>query len=167
MKICPACGMPQAVERRICSYCDYDSEKPISELSQKQIYELMAPYIFDRTADGGYIVSSARNIRGLRGSVGVPPFVTEIGNGAYANCKFISFIELPVGLQAIGDNAFGGCRNLTTIFIPETVTHMGREVFADCYDLAEITCAAQEKPEEWDDAWLDGCEAKVLWNVRQ
>ena len=165
MKICPACGMPQLEERAVCLYCDYDSEKPISELSKAQIYKIMAPYEFDMTADGGCIIKSVKNIRdlALRGSVGVPHFVTEIGNGAYACCKFIVFPELPVGLRSIGENAFGGCRDLTTVFIPETVTHVGKAVFADCYDLAEIRCAAKEKPEGWDDAWLDGCDAKVKW----
>ena len=165
MKICPACGMPQMKESAVCQYCKYDSEKPVSELSKTQIYELMAPYGFDRTADGGYIINSVKNIRdlALRGSVGVPRFVTEIGNGAYACCKFISFIELPEGLRAIGENAFGGCRDLAMIFIPETVNRMGKAVFADCYDLAEIRCAATEKPDGWDDAWLDGCDAKVTW----
>ena len=166
MKICPMCGMPQLGERTSkCQFCDYE-EKPISELSKKQLYDLMASYEYEITEDGGCRIKTVKNIRdiALRGSVCVPHFVTEIADEAYSCCKFLARIELPRELRSIGDYAFNYCRDLFDIFIPETVTHMGKGVFNECYDLGVIRCAAPGKPEGWNDGWLDGCDARVEWS---
>jgi len=166
MKVCPMCGMPQLEKgSTVCQFCDY-YEKPMSELSEKEIHDLMASYDYEMTDDGGCRIITVKNIRdiALRGSVCVPHFVTEIADGAYSCCKFLARIELPRELRSIGDNAFGYCRDLFDAFIPESVTHMGKGVFADCYDLRVIRVAAASKPEGWDDGWLDGCDAKVEWS---
>lgn len=157
--------MPQSEKGlKKCEFCDYE-EKPVSELSKKKIYDLMASYEYEVLPDGGYRIRAVKNIRdiALRGSVSVPHFVTEIGEEAYSCCKFLARIELPKGLRSIGSYAFNYCRDLFDVFIPESVTHMGKGVFTDCYDLRVISIAASEKPEGWDDGWLDGCDAKVEW----
>lgn len=165
MRICPMCQTPWLSEDHICMFCDYDSQTPVSELSRTQINDFMSSYEYSITDEGGYRIITVKNIRdiALRGGVALPPFVTEISDGAFANCKFISIIELPRGLKSIGEDAFGGCRDLFDVFIPETVTNMGKSVFADCYSLKNIRCAAPEKPSDWDANWLDGCDAKVTW----
>ena len=148
----------------VCQFCDYE-EKPMRELSQQQIDDLMASYEYEKTEDGGCRIKKVKNIRdiGLRGSVSIPHFVTEIGAEAYSCCKFLARIELPKELRSIGGGAFAACRDLFDVFIPESVTHMGKGVFAECYDLSVIRCAVSEKPTGWDDAWLEGCNAQVEW----
>ena len=165
MKVCPKCGMPQIKPAQSCQFCNY-TEKPLTELSKKQISDLMSSYDYEKVGEGEIRIISVKNIRdiALRGYIAVPHFVTEIADGAFANCKFLSKVELPRQLRFIGDNAFANCRDLYNAFIPETVTHMGKGVFADCYDLRTVYCAAYEKPEGWDGDWLDGCKADVLWS---
>lgn len=169
MRICPMCQMSGLSEGHVCQFCDYDVQKPVSELSQTQINDMMSLYEHSVADDGGYRIITVKNIRdiALRGGVSLPPFVTEIADGAFSSCKFISVIELPHGLKSIGENAFGGCQDLFDVFIPETVTNMGKAVFADCYFLKNIRCAASKQPLEWDVNWLDGCNAEVTWGCHE
>jgi len=147
-----------------CQFCGYE-EKPIDELSKKEIYDLMAPYEYERNENGVRIVA-VKNIRdiALRGSVAIPHFVTEIEADAFSHCKFLARIELPKGLRSIGDGAFAQCRDLFDVFIPESVSFIGKGAFSDCYDLSVIRSAAPAQPEGWDSQWLSGCSAKVEWS---
>ena len=165
MKFCPMCGMSQPkAGSTACEYCDY-KEKPIEELSSGELYDLMAPYIYERT-EGGVRIVAVKNIRDLafRGSVAIPHFVTEIEANAFAHCKFLTRIDLPTGLRSIGDGAFAQCRDLFDVFIPESVTHIGKGAFADCYDLSVICVAAPQQPIGWDSEWLSDCSARVEWS---
>lgn len=165
MKFCPMCGMSQLkAGSTVCQFCDYE-EKPIEELSKREIYDLMAPYEYERIEDGIRIVE-VKNIRdlSLRGSVHIPHFVTEIAAGAFSHCKFISRLDLPRRLRSIGDGAFAHCRDLFDVFIPEGVSHVGEGAFSDCYDLSVIRAAASEQPNGWNSRWLSECTANVEWS---
>ena len=167
MKFCPMCGMPQfKAGATVCEFCDY-AEKPLSELSKKEIYDLLASYDYEMIDDGVRIVK-VKNIRdiALRGAVAIPHFVTEIAAGAFAHCKFIARIELPKGLRSIGEGAFCHCRDLFDVLIPEGVMFIGKGAFSDCYDLLAISVAAESQPDTWDREWLLGCDALVEWSSR-
>lgn len=173
MEICPMCGMHRMKsfeeKKGVCWSCNFDFGKPLRELSKKQIHDLMASYEYTVLEDGLYRIEAVKNIRdiALRNSVGTPNFIAEIADGAYSRCKFLQRLELHDGLRSIGDNAFGSCRDLFDMFIPATVTRMGKGVFDCCYDLREIRCGAPEKPEGWDDGWLEGCDATVMWGCTE
>ena len=145
----------------VCRLCDYE-EKPIEALSKQEIDELLAPYEYEFIEDG-IRINSVKNIR-MRGSVAVPHFVTEIADGAFSCCKFISRIDLPRGLRSIGDGAFANCRDLFDVFIPESVSYVGKGAFAFCYDLGVVCCAAPECPDTWNSEWLEDCSAKAEWS---
>ena len=165
MKFCPMCGMSQNLAgATACEYCDYE-EKPIEALSRQELYDLMAPYEYERLESGLRIraVKNGRDLA-LRGAVCIPHFVTEIAADAFSHCKFLARIELPRGLRSIGDGAFAHCRDLFDVFLPACVSTVGKGVFANCYDLSVICCAAPEKPSGWDDEWLFGCNARVEWS---
>ena len=165
MKICPMCGMPQLKSGlTVCQFCDY-KEKPIDELSKKEIYNLMASYEYERIEDVVRI-EVVKNIRdiALRGSVTIPHFVTEIAAGAFSHCKFLARVELPKGLRSIGSGAFAHCRDLFDLFIPASVSYIGKGAFSDCYDLSVIRSEAPTQPDGWDSEWLSGCSAKVEWS---
>ena len=165
MKFCPMCGTSRSEpENKVCWLCDYE-EKPLNELSEQELSDLMATYEYEMIDDGARIirVKNGRAIS-LRGSVAVPDFVTEICADAFANCKFLARIALPSGLRYIGDGAFAHCRDLFDVFIPESVSYMGKGVFSDCYDLSVISVAAPTQPDTWDAQWLLGSDAKVEWS---
>ncbi len=165
MKVCPMCGMPRLkAGLKACQFCDY-KEKPLEELSEKEIGMLMTSYEYERIEDGVRIVA-VKNIRdiALRGAVAIPHFVTEIGAEAFSCCKFLARIELPKGLRSIGEGAFSYCRDLFDVFIPASVSYIGKGAFADCYDLGVIRVAAPVQPEGWDSLWLSDCSAKVEWS---
>ena len=165
MKFCPMCGMPQSkAGRAVCKFCDYE-EKPIDALGKQEIYDLMAPYEYERI-EGGVRIVAVKNVRdlALRGAVSIPHFVTEIAADAFSHCKFLARIELPKGLRSIGDGAFARCRDLFDVFIPASVGYIGKGAFSDCYDLCVICCAAPAQPDGWDSEWLSDCSAKVEWS---
>ena len=79
MKFCPMCGTSNSEsENKVCWLCDYE-EKPLSEITEREFFDLMAPYEYEMIEDGVRItaVKNGRDIA-LRGSVGIPHFVTEI-----------------------------------------------------------------------------------------
>ena len=131
MKFCPMCGMPQSkAGRTVCEFCDYE-EKPIDALGEQEIYDLMAPYEYERI-EGGVRIVAVKNVRNiaLRGAVSIPHFVTEIAADAFSHCKFLARIDLPKGLRSIGDGAFARCRDLFDVFIPASVGYIGKGAFS-------------------------------------
>ena len=165
MKFCPMCGMPQLeAGLTVCQFCDYE-EKPVRELSKREIHDLMASYEYEWIEDG-IRIKTVKNIRdiSLRGAVGILHFVTEIAAGAFSHCKFLARIDLPKGLRSIGDGAFAYCRDLFDVFIPASVSYIGKGAFSCCYDLGVICSAAPAQPDTWDSEWLSDCSAKVEWS---
>ena len=162
MKFCPMCGTSQSKSGlTVCEFCDYE-EKEIDALSEQELCDLMAPYNYERIADGVRI-KSVKNDR-MRGTVAIPHVVTEISTEAFAGCKFLTRIALPNRLRSIGAGAFSHCRDLFDVFIPVGVNHVGKGAFADCYDLGVICAAAPAQPDGWDSDWLSDCSAKVEWS---
>ncbi len=105
---------------------------------------------------------------GPGGNVTVPEGVTEIGSGAFSNCRELTEItlpqgvthigsqafrrcanlvraHLPAGLTGIGSMAFYRCRNLQSLIIPDSVTDIGDHAFADCEGLRSI-CFSRGTP---------------------
>lgn len=67
----------------------------------------------------------------------LPISVKEIGDGAFDNCVSLKSLSLPMQLERIGSEAMKGS-GLKTISIPKSVYWMGNEVFANCEDLDNI-----------------------------
>lgn len=64
--------------------------------------------------------------------------VTNIGYGAFRDCKELSLVILPDGIDSIKDGAFY-CANLDSIVLPATVSHIGMNVFGGCEGLTSVT----------------------------
>ena len=47
--------------------------------------------------------------------------ITEIREGAFADCTNLTTIKFPSTLKLIRQNAFTGCRSLKTIILPDTL----------------------------------------------
>lgn len=62
-------------------------------------------------------------------SVVIPEGVTDIGSGAFWNCKSLSELTLPSTLTTIEGNAFNNCQLLEKVSIPKSVTAIGSSAF--------------------------------------
>ena len=69
----------------------------------------------------------------------IPNSVTEIGTGAFQNCKYLKEIILPDGLTNIADSLFYKCNELEKVNIPNSVTEIGSYAFAECSSLLSLT----------------------------
>lgn len=65
--------------------------------------------------------------------------VRQIGDSAFARCRQLPLIRLPVSLQTIGANAFEGCESLFSVIVPSNVVTMGSAVFSGCRKLEYVT----------------------------
>ena len=65
--------------------------------------------------------------------------VTEIGEGAFENCKNISYLNFGFSLKKIGDKAFNGCTFPINLSIPNTVTEIGNYAFYKCEGIRKLT----------------------------
>ena len=81
--------------------------------------------------------------------------VTSISGTAFAECKYLSFVELPNSLKVIENNAFYGCESLGFIDIPSSVSKIGGSAFADCYNLSRIVLPRELT--ELSAGIFDGC----------
>jgi hypothetical protein len=76
---------------------------------------------------------------GLR-SIGIPADVTDIGNGAFADCTYLESVLFEGGaLTAIGNEVFYNCYSLNEIDIPASVWSIGALAFYNCYSLGNFT----------------------------
>lgn len=78
------------------------------------------------------------NCKGLT-TITIPSHVTEIGEAAFYKCTNLKSIELPEGVITIGKLAFRECASLSKISIPSSITSIGSEVFSDCSSLTDIS----------------------------
>ncbi len=68
----------------------------------------------------------------------LPQTISEIANGAFANCTSLNEINIPFSVKAIPVNCFSGCSALTEIIIPQKVETIGKEAFLGCSGITEI-----------------------------
>lgn len=71
----------------------------------------------------------------------LPPTVTSIGDGAFADCPRLTSFEAE-NLVYIGAEAFRGCTALTEFTVPDKVTSIGISAFQGCTALQKITLPA-------------------------
>ncbi|MBQ8748058.1 MAG: leucine-rich repeat protein, partial [Clostridia bacterium] len=72
----------------------------------------------------------------------IPATVTEIGAGAFKDCKVLTEIVLPSALRTIGEGAFADCDGLTSVEIPAAVETLESYAFAYCDNLLSVTVPA-------------------------
>ena len=65
----------------------------------------------------------------------VPDTVTEIGENAFYEARYLLSVTLPDGLESIDERAFGGCDRLTELTLPMTLRRIGQSAFAGSYNL--------------------------------
>ena len=75
-------------------------------------------------------------------SVWIPNSVTNIGEGAFASCPFLTNVTLPNSVTSIADSLFAHCPSLTGVTIPRGITSIGLYAFAVCSSLSNVTIPA-------------------------
>lgn len=73
------------------------------------------------------------------GVYNIPYAVKQIGIQAFFNCKRLTHVFLPQGLEIINMFAFENCFKLTTITIPPTVKSINFKAFCNCLNLKSVT----------------------------
>ena len=61
----------------------------------------------------------------------IPEGVTEIGQGAFGDCRKLWEVIIPESVTEIGGRAFQGCGKLQSVTIPESVKKIGSDAFKD------------------------------------
>ena len=56
--------------------------------------------------------------------------VTIIGDSAFKDCTFLTYVSIPDSVTEIGDLAFSGCSSLISILIPDSVKKIGNSAFS-------------------------------------
>lgn len=68
-------------------------------------------------------------------SVFLPESVTEIVWGSFNDCKKLTSISLPCGMQS---GVFSGCSSLVSVKLAENESYIGSGTFSGCTSLSEI-----------------------------
>ena len=63
----------------------------------------------------------------------------EIGEYAFAYCRGLTSLTLPVGITSIGRSAFVGCSGLTSLILPAGITSIDSYAFYSCSGLMSLT----------------------------
>ena len=88
-------------------------------------------------------------------SVIIPIGVKNSSWGAFSGCTSLKSITLSNSVTIIGDNTFSDCTSLTNLTLPNSVTVIGIEAFGNCTSLKSITIPDGVK---WFGAGaFDGC----------
>ncbi|MBE6838568.1 MAG: leucine-rich repeat domain-containing protein [Ruminococcus sp.] len=82
--------------------------------------------------------------------------VMEIGESAFFDCKNVTTVSLPDGIEEIEACAFKNCTALTTINIPDSVEQIDGYAFSGCTGLTEITIP--DSVTTIDGRAFDGCD---------
>lgn len=68
----------------------------------------------------------------------IPAQMTEIPDGLFAYCSYMTDVKIHDQVTAIGGYAFRKCSQLTSVTLPDSVETMGEAAFAECDLLNEI-----------------------------
>ncbi|MBQ5334828.1 MAG: leucine-rich repeat protein [Oscillospiraceae bacterium] len=117
-------------------------EEPAAEQTKKvSIAEQIAskiPSDMEQNPDNFELAGSVlKQYHGKAARIALPNGITEIGNGAFADCDFVHEIVLPEGITRIGERAFAGCTALSRTSFPQSLRLVGNEAFKGCVSLRE------------------------------
>ena len=119
-----------------------EKDETIAQLQQEldAFPTIQGLYTFDLKGDGTYeLAMASADIT----EAAIPArykgvAVTQIGAGAFQDCKALTSVTIPDSVQIIEEYAFFGCTGLTSITIPNAVTTVGDSAFEGCTGLTAV-----------------------------
>lgn len=96
-------------------------------------------------------------------SIEIPGSVECVDEFAFSYCSVVTQLTIEDGVEKIGEGAFMDF-HLNKVFIPKSITEMGRGIFGKESKGITIYCAAESKPEGWDDDW-NRYHYNVIWGA--
>ena len=88
----------------------------------------------------------------------------KILNGSFYDCANLSEVTLGNNVTIIDTNAFANCRGLEIINIPLSVEIINKRAFIGT-DIVTINCEALSKPDGWAEDWCYSSEV-INWGVK-
>ncbi|MCI6161043.1 MAG: leucine-rich repeat domain-containing protein [Prevotella sp.] len=71
-------------------------------------------------------------------SIVLPPYIREIGVGAFFKCVAMKELKMPDEITHIHNTAFGVCNAMEKMVLPSHLTFMGNYLFTYCENLKEV-----------------------------
>ena len=77
--------------------------------------------------------------KGLTGTLAIPPNVTLIGGGAFANCSGLTELTIPPSVKEIPSGMVEECSSLKHVTFPDSLKNIGDGAFSGCKSLDRET----------------------------
>ncbi len=93
---------------------------------------LLCPYNYETVniPDGVTTIGERAFAGSAITEIRLPDSVTHLNNACFAQCEFLSKLDLGGSLIYIGDETFEGCMSLETLLLPESLRYIGSNAFA-------------------------------------
>ncbi len=121
----------------IKNYDKGENKNPFIKLKNDE-NAVITDLVFDGgvTSIGDYAFYDLNSLK----EINIPSVVTDIGNGAFEDCRAVTKLVISNGVKTIGAMAFyninfNGGGNRTFVEIPESVDNIGEDAFAGCTEL--------------------------------
>ena len=88
-------------------------------------------------------------------SVVLPPGIETLGDSMFSGCRSLEAVSLPAALKSIESYAFQSCQKVQAVNIPSGVTNIGQLAFGYCEKLAAV--ALPDGLAAMGDNAFDGC----------
>ncbi len=92
------------------------------------------------------------NVKELTINGGTVISESDFKNVSYAYYANLTCVEILNGVEKIDIKAFASCKKLETVIIPLSVTQIADSAFLNCGNLT-VYCEASQKPDGWGDDW--------------
>jgi len=118
-----------------------DKDPLLKELDKKFDAVPKDKLIFSLTSNSTYLVKAYSQF--TSGDIKIPQShngkpVTKIATYGFSECKELTSIELPEGLETIEYNAFSNCGKLKAIRLPQSLKQIDRAAFYSCVKLSNV-----------------------------
>jgi len=125
-----------SISRRLFENCKSLTSITFSEIIPdfgKDVFE-GTPWLEAKRTENPFVIVNGMLIDGKNneGDIIIPDSVTDIGGGAFYDCRGLTSVTIPDSVTTIGKAAFYDCRGLTSVTIPDSVTTIGEEAFLFC-----------------------------------
>lgn len=92
--------------------------------------------------------------------------ITYISEQAFYNCHSLQSLEIGTSNQlSIESEAFYGCTSIKKLVIPCNVKEIGTDAFYGWTE-DQIICFEKYTENTFGDAWLNGCNATIIWGEK-